>query len=154
MLIMLILVTGCGKKEEGNSNNNSVSGEGIQSSEPATEPTIEATDEKTTKTTTTTKKTTKTTTTTKKTTTTTKEASKSYGKNMYKSVKSGKINKYTYTYADEATCKKRGDDHFDEINPTHPYVVFGCEEVKDENGKSLWGVFYYKTADEKSIFYY
>lgn len=78
----------------------------------------------------------------------------SLGENMYIKVSDGKIHKYTYTYKEEATCNKQGDEHFDEVNPTHPYVIYGCDKIKDAKGNILWGVYFYSAPDENSIFYY
>lgn len=84
----------------------------------------------------------------------TEDKEPSLGENMYIKVSDGKIHKYTYTYKEEATCNKNGDEHFDEVNPTHPYVIYGCDKIKDAKGNILWGVYFYSAPDENSIFYY
>lgn len=137
LMILLVLVSGCGKKVDDKEKNTTTSTTTASTT--------------TTSATSTTKKTTTTSSTTKKTTT----ATKAKEKNVYKSVKTGKEHKYTFVYSDETTCGKRGDaDAFDIVNPVHPYVVFGCEEIEDSNGNRLWGVYFYEQADENSIFYY
>lgn len=156
LLIGLVLLSGCGNKND-NKKEESVNDTNL-TTEPTTEATTTKAEEKTTK------KTEKSTKQTAKTTikqgenkpssTPTTTAAKTLGKNMYIRVKDGKAHKYTYTYKDKTACNKNGDEHFDVVNPTHPYVAFGCDEVKDSNGNTLWGVFFYKEADEASIFYY
>lgn len=148
LLIGLVLLSGCGNKND-NKKEETVNDANL-TTEPTseaitTEPTTQKNEEKTTK------KTEKSTKQTAKTTTTT---AKTLGKNMYIRVKDGKTHKYTYTYKDKTACNKNGDEHFDVVNPTHPYVAFGCDEVKDSNGNTLWGVFFYKESDDASIFYY
>lgn len=147
LLIGLVLLSGCGNK------NDNKKEETVNDTNLTTEPTSEATtSEPTTKVEEkTSKKTEKSTKQTAKTTTTT---AKALGKNMYIRVKDGKTHKYTYTYKDKTACNKNGDEHFDVVNPTHPYVAFGCDEVKDSNGNTLWGVVFYKESDDASIFYY
>lgn len=154
LLIGLVLLSGCGNKND-NKKEESVNDTNL-TTEPTseaitTEPTTQKNEEKTTK------KTAKTTTKqreNKPSSTPTTTAAKTLGKNMYIRVKDGKAHKYTYTYKDKTACNKNGDEHFDVVNPTHPYVAFGCDEVKDSNGNTLWGVFFYKESDEASIFYY
>ncbi len=76
-------------------------------------------------------------------------------KNIYKSVKTGIENKYTYTYADEATCVKEGNnDHFELIDNGIDVMMYGCEEIEDSNGNRLWGVIFYNCPDEECVFYY
>lgn len=109
LLIMLILVTGCGKKEEKNGPS------------PAKE------DNKTV----------------------------ILKENEYISLKDNQVHKYTFTYPDEETCVKLGDNEpYEVVYPVKPYAVFGCEEIKDANGNILWGEFFYEYADKESIFYY
>lgn len=77
------------------------------------------------------------------------------GANEYYSVKTGQVHKYTFTYPDKATCVKKGDDEpYNVVMPVKPYVVFGCEEIKDANGNILWGEYFYSSPDESAIFYW
>lgn len=159
LLIGLVLLSGCGSKTEEKKN------EAVNDTNVTTETTTVATNNEITTTKKEEKTTKKTEKSTKKPTTTAKKeenkpsgqttttAAKTLGKNMYISVKDGKVHKYTYTYKDKTACNKNGDEHFDVVNPTHPYVAFGCDEVNDSNGNTLWGVFFYKEADDASIFY-
>lgn len=139
ILVISVLLVGCGKKEDAHNNPSMEVTSTSTTSEAITESTI-------------TKKTTTKTQTTKKTTT---KKSTTEAKKVYKSVKTGKEHKYSFVYNDKATCIKKGDgDAFDIVNPKHPYAVFDCEEIEDANGKRLWGVVFYAQADDASIFYY
>lgn len=132
--IICILLTGCGEKKE--------------SDTPST------TKSTTTKKTTTSSDTTKSTKSTIKPTRdmTTLVGSKDH---IYTSVKTGKKNKYSYVYKDQDACRKRADaDAYASVFESHPYVAIDCEEVKDSNGKKFFGAFFYKEADDSSIFYY
>lgn len=76
-------------------------------------------------------------------------------KNIYKSVKTGKENKYSYTYSTKDVCLKQGNnDHFELIDKGIDVMVYDCEEIVDSTGKHLWGLIFYNCADEKCIFYY
>lgn len=81
--------------------------------------------------------------------------SSTLGANEYYSVKDGKIHKYTFTFTEKEACEKGGDAvAYDTVFPVKPYVVFGCDEIKDANGNILWGVYYLETTNENSKFYY
>jgi len=77
------------------------------------------------------------------------------GENEYISLKDNQVHKYTFTYPDEETCVKNGDNEpYEVVYPVKPYVVFGCEEIKDAEGNILWGEYFHERADGESIFYY
>ncbi len=157
LLAILVLVSGCGKKEEKNDNDNKqtepkVTENNTTNKQESTKKTEESTDK--TKSTTTSKSSTKKKTTTKKTTTSANTKVK-LGKNEYISLKDNKVHKYTFTYPDEATCVKYGDNEpYDVVYPVKPYMVFGCEKVKDANGNILWGEYFMASTDASSKFYY
>lgn len=146
--IICILLTGCGnesKDDKIDTQNKTTISSSTTSITTTSSSTTSTSSTKSTK-----KKTTTTIPTTKDKTTI-----KADKEHIYKSVKTGKEHKYSYVYKDEETCKKRADgDAYDTVNPKHPYVAFGCEEIKNSSGAILWGVFFYKEADENSIFYY
>lgn len=146
--IICLLLTGCGEKRENTDSKTSST-----STTSSLTTTISSSTTSSTKSSSSTKSTKKTSTTIP--TTKDKTTIKADKDHIYKSVKTGKEHKYSYVYKDEATCKKRGDsDAYDNVNPKHPYVAFGCEEIESSSGARLWGVFFYKEADDNSIFYY
>lgn len=179
LIALLLIVSGCGNKEEKTSDEEStkvkeVSKEETENKEEQEE-NKEEQEEETKKEDTSKNNATSTNTNTKKENTTSVDTSNkeqsvsteqtkkeesisttpTLGANEYYSVKTGKVHKYTFTYPDEATCVKKGDgEPYDVVYPIKPYVVFGCEQVKDANGNILWGEYFYSSTDESSIFYW
>lgn len=135
LMVVSLLLVGCGKQSD----------EKKEKTTSQVTTTTESTTTTTTSTTTTKKKTTKATTTAKK-----------LGKNEYISTVDGKVHKYSFVYADKATCedKARGDVPYDTVFPVKPYAVLGCEEAKDLSGKSFWGIIFYEQAGKEYKFYY
>lgn len=133
LIISLVFITGCEKETEDNLSKNDTNVTENKTNDKNDNKTEEKTENKPEN---------------------TENKEPSLGENMYIKVSDGKIHKYTYTYKEEATCNKNGDEHFDEVNPTHPYVIYGCDKIKDAKGNILWGVYFYSAPDENSIFYY
>jgi len=77
------------------------------------------------------------------------------GENEYYAVKDGLVHKYTFTFDDEATCERDGDGvAYDTVYPVRPYIVYGCDEIKDANGNIKWGLYFMASTDASSVFYY
>lgn len=73
--------------------------------------------------------------------------------NEYYATKDGKVHKYTFTFDKAEDCHKSGDGvAYDTVYPIRPYFAFGCDEIKDANNNTKWGVFFYEQEDV--IFYY
>ncbi len=152
ILIMLvsILLVGCGKESLEDKDNKTTKSTTtrITTKSTTTENTSKKTKEKSTKST-------KKKTTTKSTTKSTTKAKK-LGKNEYISTVDGKVHKYSFVYSDEKTCDAnvKKETPYDIVYRVKPYVVLSCEEAKDQNGKSYWGIVYFEHADKNSKFYY
>lgn len=140
-LIGLVIVTGCSKKGNDDSNNASLEGGTIPTEVTTTSTTSVTQEDETTKKTTTKKKTTEklddktTTTTTKKTTSCTK---------VFK-------NKYSVVTKDKTTCMKEGNIKFMDLSDAGVDIfAYGCEEIKDNCGDTYYGAFYWRYDHDKS----
>lgn len=161
IMIVSILLVGCGKQDKENNNDDSIETPKTSVTTTTSSTTNSTTTTKSTTTTSKTKKkTTKKITTKKNNTTTTKNSTtttaKKLGKNEYISTVDGKAHKYSFIYSDKATCeeKSRKDAPYDTVFPVKPYVATRCEETKDLSGKSYWGIVYFEQADDSYKFYY
>lgn len=59
--------------------------------------------------------------------------------------------KYSYVYSDKATCQKDGNLKFLDISDnTDPDIfAYDCKEITDECGTKYYGVVFYKWSEEK-----
>lgn len=153
MLLVCILLTGCGDKDKSESKKESknITVERKENTKKESKTSSDAKNTTTVKNeSTTTKAKTYNKTTTKVITTTTMAATKSCTPKKFNQ-------KYSYVYTTFEECKKEGNNAFFYINDNVDKRVFSynCSAIKDECGSTWYGVYFYIWEnDREKILYY